>query len=315
MEKETKSFQGRGLHSTIWVNLLNRETDNNESKLKGLIFEVKNDKDLVIQIREDYFNVYYKGGNLAKVASENSFQFDSNYFKPSIDSHEGRKNKRKELRQKLIKTRDYKAFIEKMKEAMDEYWVWLKKDLHEKDTQHKLCLCNTETSVYTIIDLEFQCSTLEDCLYHYEKPVRPKNRFVDDMKESPRFDIIAVRNDDHRLCVIELKEGTKAIYGKSGIGDHADSFEGSIGRNYVASQAFLKEMKKVIQDKKDLGLLNQEFDVSDEDPEFIYAYAFKSDEKATMKREKEAFEDEQKKSGCENYKVIYLKKGDYTLQD
>ena len=93
MEKETKSFQGRGLHSTIWVNLLNRETDNNESKLKGLIFEVKNDKDLVIQIREDYFNVYYKGGNLAKVASENSFQFDSNYFKPSIDSHEGRKNK------------------------------------------------------------------------------------------------------------------------------------------------------------------------------------------------------------------------------
>ena len=130
--------------------------------------------------------------------------------------------------------------------------------------------------------------------------------------KSPRFDIIAVRNSDRRLCVIELKNGLDALVGKSGIGDHADSFEGSIGKNPLAELTFTKEMKKVVSDKKHLELLSDEFYIDEKQPiEFIYAYAFKSEDENGKKVERDSFIREQEKASCMNYKVIYLNKGDF----
>lgn len=248
------SYLGRGLHSDKWDNAFGED-----GKLGGLIEMVKNDNELVLQIRDDYFNVYYKGGNLLKVSSENSFQFDYNYYKCEIgldtqDQRKKRIDKRRSVLESLKKTRDYKAFIADMKKLMDKYWKWLERVhnriLHEKDTQHALCISNTESTDYTIIDLEFQVSTRKDCIYHYEPSSIPRHPGVDVYEKSPRFDIIAVRNSDRRLCVIELKNGLDALVGKSGIGDHADSFEGSIGKNPLAELMFNKEMEKVVSDKK-----------------------------------------------------------------
>lgn len=312
MEKQTEEYKGRGLHSEKWNSVFNED-----SLLNNLIDEVRKDKDLVIQIRENYFNIYYKGGNLLKVKSENSFEFDSEYYKwkPEFDTEEKRKDERRNFLKALKKKRDYKTFLSDMKKLMDSFWKKSGRDLHEKDTQHALCISNTESSDYTIIDLEFQVSKSTKCQYSYKKTYIPLGRYVDKRKISPRFDIIAVRNRDHRLCIIELKSGTNALYGKSGIGDHADSFEGSIGKNHQTSQSFLKEMKKVISDKKDLKLLDDNFTVSDAEPEFIYAYAFTTDDEKIKNTEQEAFEMERKKAKCEKYNVIYLNKGDFTLSD
>ena len=304
-KKSLSSYLGRGLHSDKWDNVFGKD-----GKLGGLIEMVKNDDELVLQIRDDYFNVYYKGGNLLKVSSENSFQFDYNYYKCEIglDTQDQRK------------TRDYKAFIADMKKLMDKYWKWLKRVhnriLHEKDTQHALCISNTESTDYTIIDLEFQVSTRKDCIYHYEPSSIPRHPGVDVYEKSPRFDIIAVRNSDHRLCVIELKNGLDALVGKSGIGDHADSFEGSIGKNPLAELTFTKEMEKVVSDKKRLKLLSDDFYIDEKLPiEFIYAYAFKSEDENEKKVERDSFIREQEKASCMNYKVIYLNKSDFTLSD
>lgn len=307
MTPVTKKHQGRGLHSKKW----NSAFDEN-GLLKSLIDEVRKDKDLVIQIREDYLNVYYKGGNLVKVNSENSFEFDSEYYKgkPEFDTEEKRKKERRKLLDTLKKNRDYKTFLSTMKELMDSFWKKSVRDLHEKDTQHALCISNTVSSDYTVIDLEFQVSKI--CPYSYKKTQIPFGRFVDKHKTAPRFDIIAVRNRDHRLCVIELKSGTDALYRKSGIGDHADSFEGSIGRN---PQAFVKEMEGLVEDKKKLHLLEEDFYMKDDDPEFLYAYAFTTDDESEKEKERQAFENEQSKANANNYKVIYLKKRDYTLYD
>ena len=309
------SYLGRGLHSEKWATAFGKD-----GKLKGLIDEVTSDNDLVMQIREDYFNIYYKGGNLLKVSSENSFQFDSNYYKCKSEyaADDERKGKRKQVLESLKQTREYKAFIADMKKLMDGYWVWLEtekhRSLHEKNAQHALCISNTESSDYTIIDLEFQVSTI--CSYCYDKPPRPSGRYVDEEKSSPRFDIIAVRNSDHRLCVIELKNGVNALQGKSGIGDHADSFEGSIGRNAQTSEAFLKEMLKVVSDKKNLKILSEDFFIDEiAEPEFIYAYAYTSDNDAGKEKEREALNEEISKNGCAKYKVIYLNKGDFYLSD
>ncbi|MBR5983467.1 MAG: hypothetical protein IK025_07080 [Bacteroidales bacterium] len=321
MEKSTEKYLGRGLHSSKWNKVLDK---NGKSKLKDFIEIVRKDTNLIIQIRENYFNVYYKGGNLLKVNSENSFDFDSNYYKGNpdlVNNDIERKVKRQNALKKLKEIHDYQAFIKDMENIMDDYWDWLEKrdsdnrTLHEKDTQHQLCISNTENSEYTIIDLEFQVSAKEECPYRYRKTFRPNGRYVKKEKKSPRFDIIAVRNSDHKLCVIELKSGTNAIYGKSGIGDHADSFEGSIGNNHMTSQSFLDEMKKVISDKKKLELLNDNFIVSDAEPEFIYAYAFTNDDEKMKNIEQKEFEMERKKAKCEKYNVIYLNKGDFTLSD
>ena len=319
-KKSLSSYLGRGLLSEKWAKAFGKE-----GKLGGLIEMVKNDDELVLQIREDYFNVYYKGGNMLKVSSENSFQFDYNYFKCeiSLDTQEQRKkriDKRRSILESLKNTRDYKTFIDEMKKLMDKYWIWLynekHRSLHEKDTQHALCISNTESTDYTIIDLEFQVSTRKDCIYHYEPSSIPRHPGVDVYEKSPRFDIIAVRNSDHRLCVIELKNGLDALVGKSGIGDHADSFEGSIGKNPLAELTFTKEMKKVVSDKKYLELLSDEFYIDEKQPiEFIYAYAFKSEDENGKKVERDSFIREQEKASCMNYKVIYLNKGDFTLSD
>jgi len=319
-----KTYSGRGLRLKE-----TEEIENNKwakafaegGKLKGLIDEVRNDEDLVVQIRGDYFNVYYKGGNLLKVNSENSFEFDSNYYKGDpdfVDNDSKRKKKCQNTLEQLKNDRNYHAFIENMKEIMDKYWGWLetdaehKRNLEEKNTQHQLCISNTEKSEYTIIDLEFQVSTREECQYRYMKPYKPNGRYVDEKKKSPRFDIIAVRNKDHQLCVIELKSGTGALYGKSGIGDHADSFEGTIGRS---PKAFVEEMKGVVEDKKELGLLDEKFYMKDDKPEFLYAYAFTTDDEKGKAEERNAFEKEQKAQKCTDYSVIYLNKGDFTLRD
>lgn len=319
-KKSLSSYLGRGLHSEKWATAFGKE-----GKLGGLIEMVKNDDELVLQIREDYFNVYYKGGNMLKVSSENSFQFDYNYFKCeiSLDTQEQRKkriDKRRSILESLKNTRDYKTFIDEMKRLMDKYWIWLynekHRSLHEKDTQHALCISNTESTDYTIIDLEFQVSTRKDCTYHYEPSSLPKHPGIYVCEKSPRFDIIAVRNSDRRLCVIELKNGLDALVGKSGIGDHADSFEGSIGKNPLAELTFTKEMEKVVSDKKRLKLLSDDFYINEKLPiEFIYAYAFKSEDENGKKAERDSFLREQEKACCMNYKVIYLNKGDFTLSD
>ena len=319
-KKALSSYLGRGLHSDKWDNAFGED-----GKLGGLIEMVKKDDELVLQIREDYFNVYYKGGNMLKVSSENSFQFDYNYYKCEIDldtqeQRNKRIDKRRSVLESLKKTRDYKTFIAEMKKLMDEYWIWLynekHRSLHEKDTQHALCISNTESTDYTIIDLEFQVSTRKDCIYHYEPSSIPRHPGVDVYEKSPRFDIIAVRNIDHRLCVIELKNGLDALTGKSGIGDHADSFEGSIGKNPLAEFAFTKEMKKLVSDKKHLELLSDDFYIDEKLPiEFIYAYAFNSEDENGKEAERKSFIREQEKVCCMNYKVIYLNKGDFTLSD
>ena len=297
-----KEYLGRGLHNSALKDSFRK------GKLKGFIDIVKNDKDLVFQIRNDYANIYYKGGNLAKIESENSIQFDENYFKGEEDlkTIECRSKKNK-LLMKLKKKRDYNAYVKQMKELMEKFWVWLKKDLKEKDMQHSLCINNTENDTYTVIDLEFQISKISE--YCYTKPSRTRGRYRDDEKKSPRFDIVAVRNSDKQLCVIELKCGTGALKGKSGLGDHADSFEGTIKRNPAS---FVEEIKKIVEDKKYLELLSKDFSINEKDPEFMFAFVASDKEKE--EHEWAEMIKQMRDQKCTMYKVMKLETdGSYRL--
>ncbi len=301
-------YKGRGLHNTEFLKSFT------EGKFNPLLSIVKDKKeDLVFQIRKNYVNIYYKGGNLVKIEDKKgtiSFDFDEGYFYQEKDPQ-----KKKDALLKILESEkpDYQYFVDDMKNNMDSFWYWLrnrekdKRDLSEKNEQHALCVNNTESDEYTVIDLEFQVSYSSN--YKYEKPEKQR-KDVNEKKKSPRFDIIAVRNSDKQLCVIELKYGTGALRGKSGLGDHADSFEGTIKRN---EEAFKKEIRKIIEDKKALGLLSKGFSIKDNSPEFMFAFvANESDE--NEEKQKDVLKTEMGKQGCSDYKVMFLENdGNYRL--
>ena len=74
MKTKDNKYLGRGIHKEKFVeSLIN-------GNLKRMLTVINNDDDLDIQIRNDYLNIYYKGGNIAKVNSEKSVGFDEFYF-------------------------------------------------------------------------------------------------------------------------------------------------------------------------------------------------------------------------------------------
>jgi len=252
--------------------------------LSKLLDELKKNENIDIQIRDNYLSVYYRGGSLLKIQGKNSFVFDKFYFytesdKPAKiikkdDDECAKLQEQKDNLLKKIKDGKHQEFI---KQATDQIDKWLKaheKEESEREEQHKLLIENQYgKSDYTIIDIEFQVSELSDykCTFPKEKP------------KKPRFDIIAV-NKNGRLCVIELKKGLKALDGTSGLKEHYQCYNFSIGRN---PQKFHEEMVDLLAQKQDFGLIDKCLKINTAPPEFIFAYSYdKEKENFTEQRRK-----------------------------
>ena len=260
----------RGLHDEDFRGMLKEK-----GSMRSLIEIVRHpNSDLVLQIRDNYINIYYQGGNIAKISSEKNVDVDKNYFRQyprdlSEKEDWGAVNNELEKVKKLFKDKKYEDYIEEVKKAMLNYWenVLKGKGLEEKKAQHSICLQNDDHSEYTIIDLEYQVS--KESVFKYRgKRISPNKQIP-----TPRFDIIAVRNKDHCLCVIELKKGSQALPSKSGIQEHAESFSNTIGYSEQTKKAFLEEMMEVLRQKKeDLKIINNIWINKELEPEFIFAY-------------------------------------------
>lgn len=74
MSKETRNKYRRGLGKDFLVSL-------EKNPINNLIRMVLGNNDLTIQIRNNYLNIYYLGGNVAKVNSARSVVVDENYFR------------------------------------------------------------------------------------------------------------------------------------------------------------------------------------------------------------------------------------------
>ncbi len=300
---KNEKFLGRGIHNVKFLESLKN------GNLSQMLLVINDDKDLDVQIRNDYLNIYYRGGNIAKVNSENSIEFDEFYF--YLDTKNVPKkiilsntkivsdliSKRNVLIDKF-KKRDYKGYFSDAKEIMDK---WLKiNPKPERMEQHQLSIENQyDKSDYTIIDLEYQVSTESDfaCTFIPNDKDKPKN---------PRFDIIAV-NRQGKLCVIELKKGIKVLKGTSGLIGHWDCYRHSIGRNH---QPFMNEMENILKQKIAFNLIDNHLKIKYPMPEFMFAYSY--DDKDSIEKQDRIFLEEYKKIGS-NIHVIKLKKGTYKL--
>ena len=293
----------------FWKNLT-------EGEYKEIIaFASQRENELDVQIRDNYLNIYYQGGNLLRVHPR-SLYFDEFYFhrgakdmrkthlidkcqkgdKACIARWEDYKNRRKEMLD-LLKKRGMATYCKEMKRIMKEWEA----DLHtigishdEKNAQQQISMNNRGATDYTVVDLEYAVSTTSNFKYN-----------GDSTKKVPRFDLIAV-DKSGQLYVIELKTGLKAIDGNSGIRAHIDCFKYSIELD--SNNDFINEMDELLRQKQELKLIenNARIDTSKQ-PKFIFAF---SDEPG--KKQYEVFVEACKERGY-NDEVIYVG-NDYQLK-
>ena len=256
-----------------------------EGEYKEIIdFASKRENELDVQIRHNYLNIYYRGGNLLEVRLR-SLHFDEFYFhrgakdmrkthmidkckkgdKACIARWEDYKKKRKEMLELFKEGGGMTTYCKEMTRIIDEW----EKDLNtigishdEKHAQQQISMNNRGETDYTVVDLEYAVSRKSS--FYYEGGLK---------KKVPRFDIIAV-DKFGQLYVIELKTGGDAIDGESGICAHKDCFEHTIERDQDG--AFVKEMSELLEQKKALKLVGKNvFIDTSKKPQFIFAFSDK----------------------------------------
>ncbi|MDA3892142.1 MAG: hypothetical protein PF517_10810 [Salinivirgaceae bacterium] len=299
---KNEKYLGRGIHNEQFIKALM------SGNLKPMLEVINTDKhsDLDVQIRNNYLNIYYAGGNIARVSSENSIDFDKFYFCLEKDKSRNEILKDQALMDNLklkrdlligkFRNGDYNEYFLEAKKVMD---AWLSEyQKPERKEQHQLSIENRYGhSDYSIIDLKYQVST--------ESAFACKLLNVKGKAKKPRFDIIAV-DKAGKLCVIEFKKGTGAIAGVSGLKEHYECYNNSIGLNY---KPFVDEMKNLLKQKQALNLIDKQVEIIAPLPEFMFAFSYATNHKI---REDRIFDREYKKLNAAIH-VIKLKEGSVKL--
>jgi len=213
--------------------------------LSPLLTQVREDKTICLEIRNDYLNIYYRGGNLMKLSqgsSGYSADFNTNYFRAGQPpANAGPSN--------IKQPADIDAWLKSfpfLKQAIDLF----PKHNIEREVQQLIVADNNfwlvaRSTDYYVCDIEYQ-------------------------SENGRFDVLAVhwpstpaarkKQKDRRLVVAEVKYGDGALDGASGLHAHIEDVN-----KHLADPAKLSrlkgEMVDVFNQKRALGLIDCERDL------------------------------------------------------
>jgi len=215
---------------------------NENGVLHTILERVRGDDTLMLAIREDYINIYYRGGNLLRIEKkgEGAYQtfFDDEYNKSG---------KEMALPPTTVRSQDEaKKWIEKfpqLKETMDIYFSIHKKPEREfqqlvvRENNHSTISNETE---YFISDIEFADPDLSAC-----------------------FDILAIRwlasdrkkGSKCRATLMEMKYGDSALDGDAGLLKHLRDIRKLVDDD-KKYKSLLETMESQFNQLDELGLLN-----------------------------------------------------------
>lgn len=224
----------RGLSDEFICALLSGE-------LRPFLDTVCSDDSLCIEIRDNYLNIYYRGGNIYRIKHSRKgyfIKFAHSYFgMTSFDFPQA------------YDLAGWHTRLEKLKKGMDGWFVMHPKS--ERETQQKITVSNaSKPADYIIADIEYTA---------------PEQHF--------RFDMVGVNLcGKPRLSLFELKQGDSSVAGKAGITKHLEDVSRAVC-NPSLYNTLLGEIQKISEQKQTLGLLptieNTEF-MSQQKPEFIF---------------------------------------------
>jgi len=236
-------------------------TDLNEGILKEILYLMKGDNTLDLEIRENYINIYYRGGNILKLKeniNKNGYiaWFDEKYclVKNRIIS---------DLTKIITQEIDILKWIDTLPVIKNEMNLWfskngkLEREFQQLVLRENNSLSNTD---YFICDIE-------------------------NSNQDGRFDMLAVKwistsshrknNRNLRLAIIEMKYSDCSMTGSSGILRHITSVNAHLKSESVLDK-LKKEILNVFNIKYELGLIKAPKTISsfsDEKPELIFLIA------------------------------------------
>jgi len=248
----------RGLSAEFMNELLN-------GFLTPILKLVQNDDTLSLQIRNDYLNIYYRGGNILKLTRKNNSyltHFENKYSTDKIKMN---------LPNLISIKEDSNRWAENiplLKQIMDIYFT--KHSKSEREFQQLVARENNNSIIsndtdYFITDLEYSST-------------------------NSRFDLIGIKwksssskrkNVHHcQLILIEMKYGDAALGGTAGIKKHLDDIEKFCG-DTTKLENLKEETISAFKQLRELDLIqfgdkgnnHQIEQLRNEKPEFIFLFA------------------------------------------
>jgi len=234
--------------------------------LNRIVQAVKHDHTLDFEIRENYFNIYYRGGSLMRLEEKHGNYtafFDRNY----ILNPETTRLSALIARETFIEDTDLSHWLDALpflKQEMD-YWF----TAHTKDER------------------EFQQLIVRE--NNFGNPAKSTDYFVCDIEysnEVGRFDLIAVhwpssgekrkKNQNLDLAILEMKYLNKSMARTAGIYEHILDISHYFELDVDHFAGLKEEMRTVFNQKLELGLIDNVKPIesfSDKLPEYILLLA------------------------------------------
>lgn len=219
--------------------------DLKHGKLSPLLSRIKEDDTLMLALRDGYINIYYRGGNLLKIEQKGSggkyiASFDTKYHKnnaaPLLVKFPCPINNEADSRT-LVDA------IPALKYSMDRYF-----------SQHR----KAEREFQQLVARENNCSPISNETEYFIVDIE-----VAGALPKARFDMLAVRwlRDERKKqgtlvpVLIEMKYGSKALEGNSGLNEHLEDAV-TLRADNKSWNSLRKGLEDQINQLDELGLLN-----------------------------------------------------------